>query len=333
MFHLRNDTPFPAQIYTCPNLRGLDTLYIVVKQTYDLMPSPAIAETQQPIIEVDQYWDEPGRSSLKYAGEIHLEKPGTDVVLIGEACSPNGRPVTEMNVGISVAGREHILKIFGDRRWKKGFLSFGIDPPRPFTRMPLRYERAFGGMHIIDETSANILAEKKNPVGKGFTGRRSAREIDGMELPNIEDPADLIKSPTDTPAPACFGYVAPNWEPRINYVGTYDETWRKTIMPGMPEDFDPRFYHMAHPGLIFSPHLKGGEPVILVNLSEQGRLNFTIPEDEPKIEANINGRFETAKANLETILLEPMEERMCLLWRAALPGGKKIPGAEVEVTI
>ena len=90
---------------------------------------------------------------------------------------------------------------------------------------------------------------------------------------------------------------------------------------------------MAHPGLIFFATSESGEPVILVNLSEQGRLNFTIPEDEPKIEANINGRFETAKANLETILLEPMEERMCLLWRAALPGRKKIPGAEVEVTI
>jgi len=333
MFHIKNDTPFVASIYVSPNPKGVDTLYVIVKETYDLMPTLQISENQQPIITADQYWGEPGQSSLKYASEIHPEKPGTDVAIVGEACAPGGKPVTELTVEISVARRNRRLKIFGNRRWKKGFLGIEPDIARPFLRMPLLYEYAFGGMHIIDEASGNILLDRRNPVGKGYSGNRPERELDGLELPNIENPACLIKSPSDRPEPAGFGFIAPYWEPRVSYAGTYDEAWRKTRAPFLPEDFDLRFYSAAHPDLIFTPHLQGGEPVVITKMSPRGRQAFLLPADEPKIEANINGRFETVKANLETVLLEPTDERICLLWRAALNSGKKISGAQVEVTL
>lgn len=44
------------------------------------------------------------------------------------------------------------LSVFGDRYWKKGFWRIKMTKPAPFGKMPLRYERAFGGW---DQTSDN----------------------------------------------------------------------------------------------------------------------------------------------------------------------------------
>lgn len=333
MFHLKNDTPFAAQIFLSPNRQGVDTLYLVVKATFDLTPVTHIAEGQQTIITEDIYWGEPGKSSLKYATEVHLEKPGTDVIVVGEACAPNDRPVSEMEVGLSIAGRICILKVFGDRYWKKGFLDMKPSMARPFLRMPIIYERAFGGMHVIDQATNRIFMEERNPLGKGFLGMRSEQELDDVEIPNIEDPKNLMKNPADKPRPVGFGAIAPYWQSRVSYSGTCDEAWQKHRAPFLPEDFDFRYNYAAHPDLIFTEYLKGGEPVVIANMSLRGRQQFNLPSSEPKIEVSIAGRFETVKANMETVLLEPTEERISLVWRATAQSDKKITDARVKVTL
>ncbi len=85
--------------------------------------------------------------------------------------------------------------------------------------------------------------------------------------------------------------------------------------------------------MIFEKYLQGGEPVIMMNLSLRGRQQFALPKDEPKVAINITGRLEAIKANLETVLLEPTDERISLLWRAQAANGKKITGAQADVTL
>lgn len=333
MYHLNNDTPFAAQIFLLPDQHGIDTLYLLIKATFDLLPGLRLAERQQPVFTEDIYCAEPGQSSLKYPSELHLEKPGTDVIVVGDAIAPNERPVTMLDVSLSVAGRICLLKVFGDRLWKKGFLNLEPGSPRPFIRMPVVYERAYGGMQVIDEASGDILMEDRNPVGKGFRGSRTERDYEAVALPNIEDPANLIKKPSDQPAPAGFGAIAPYWQPRVSRAGTCDESWQKTRAPYLPEDFDLRFYQAAHPGLIFNGYLKGGEPVKIINMSLRGRQHFNLPKDKPKVEVDITGRSETVKTKLETVLLEPTDETISLTWRAFARSGNKISGARVNVTL
>jgi len=333
MFHLKNDTPFVSQIFVFPDLRGIDTLCVVVKATFDLAPGTPVAETQQPVTLTDAYWGEPGKSSLKYSTEAHLEKPGTDVVVLGEACAPLDRPVSELFVRVSVAGRSITLKVFGDRHWKKGLTGVAPGSPKPFVRMPIVYERAYGGSHVIDKAAGRIMTETRNPVGIGFPGGTETREPADARLPNIEDPRNLIKTPKDRPLPAGYGCIAPSWEPRASYAGSYDEKWQKTRAPYLPEDFDPRFFHAAHPDLVFPGYLKGGEPVAMTNLSPKGERKFNLPVCEPRIEVRIMRRYETAKACLETVLLEPADERLCLVWRSATSCEKKISGAEVKISL
>lgn len=323
MLQLTNKSPFQTQIFLFPDPQGIDTLYVVVKATFGLDPHLHIAEKQIPITMADEYWGEPGVSSLKYATEVHPAKPGTDIVVIAEACAPQNRPVSEMTVDLSIAGRTNRLKVSGDRYWKKGLSDVSLSSPRPFFRMPLIYERAFGGTHIIDKDSGNILAETRNPVGKGFWGKRDKQEPTEVGVPNIEDYRNPIKAPGDNPNPAGFGCVAPSWQPRLTYAGTYDEAWQKKRAPYLPQNFDPRFFHAAHPDLVFDKYLKGGEPVSMTNMSPKGKQQFVLPLCDLEINAIVAGQKNSPQANLETVLLEPTDERFCMVWRAALPCDKK----------
>ena len=325
MLQVTNTTPFEADIDLFPDARGVDTLYVALKATFEI-GSPGrglrVAEKQLPLLMADVHWGAPGASSLRYAGERHLCKPSTDVVLVGQAHAPRGRPVTELDVQLSVAGLTKSIHVTGDRVWRSGLLSPGISFPAPFLTMPLTHERAFGGTHVPERGEPSF--EPRNPVGRGFRGRRSGQELNGLPLPNLEDPRHPVAKAGDRAAPACFGPIAPSWAPRRLYAGTYDEKWRKQRAPFLPEDFDARFFHVASADLIAPSYLKGGEPVKLVRLLPEGECRFPLPLCVPDIQAHIAGQVETPRANLETLLIEPDERRVCMLWRAAAPCDKKV---------
>ena len=323
MLQLKNESPFEAAITVFPNENAIDTLYVVVKSTFLLGNKIEVAEEQLPIVMADEYWGEPGQSSLKYGSELHLLKPSTDIVMIGEACAPEKRPVTGLDVLLAIADRKKTVRVFGDRQWASGIIGLKITPPKPFDSMPLVYERAFGGIHELDSDKQKVLFEARNPVGKGFKGKRKTRELKGTMLPNLEDPAHLISSPGDRPAPACFGYVAPSWEPRKSFAGTYDEAWQQKRVPYLPEDFDNRFFTAAHPDLISSNYLKGGEPVAITNMSPNGPLKFKLPVCDIKAAVRIAGKTENPHLNLETVLIEPNKTRLSMLWRTGVQCDKK----------
>ena len=93
MLQLQNHTPFEAAFFVFPDADGVDTLFVAVKATFGFGPKGvAIAAKQCPVTLADEYWGEPAKSSLKYASEAHLCKPATDIVLVGSAYAPSGRP-------------------------------------------------------------------------------------------------------------------------------------------------------------------------------------------------------------------------------------------------
>jgi hypothetical protein len=319
LLQLKNNSPFDPAICLFPNENGVDTLYVIVKATFEIGTLLSIAEEQVPPTTADEYWGDPLSSSIKYASEMHLAKPSTDVVLIGRARAPNQRAVQQLDVRLSVAERQKTLRVFGNRTWQNG----SISAAKPFKSMPIVYEYAFGGKHEIDPENAKILAEERNPVGRGFRGKRKGFEQEGMELPNIEDPACLVSSAGDKAVPAGFAFIAPAWLPRREHAGTYDEAWQKNRAPYLPDDFDPRFFNTAHPDFIFDRYLQGGEPVALDNLSIDGPVRFNLPICQLETCVRIAGKTETPPLNLETVLIEPGKRRICMTWRSQLTCDKK----------
>ncbi len=331
MLQLENTTPFQASLAAFPDARGIDTFYAIVKATFALEPRPRLAAKQVPVQAGDEYWGDAGSSSLKYASEMHLEKPATDVVFVGQAWAPSGRAVEQLDVAVAVAERFKIVRVFGDRVWLGGLFS-SISPTRPFESMPIVYERAYGGCHRPDPDSDPRSVEERNPVGTGFRGKRKGKEMAGTPLPNIEDPQHPIRGLDDRPEPQGFGFIAPSWLPRRRYAGTYDEAWQKQRAPYLPKDFDPRFFNAATPALIFDRHLQGGEPVRIINGHRDGPLEFALPAPRLSASVRIAGRTESPSLDLETILIEPDEDRLCMTWRCGVACDKKLLQVE-RVTI
>jgi hypothetical protein len=198
--------------------------------------------------------------------------------------------------------------------------------------MPLMYERAFGGVHVIDSDKNLMMGEPRNPVGRGFKGKQGAAEFKDQPAPNLEDPTHPFKGPANKGEPASYGYVAGHWIPRLQYAGTYDEAWQKGRMPYLPDDFHPRFFNAAHPDLTFDRYLQGGEPVELIHVSRRGPLRFTLPKCQFKVAVQLQGKATEIPAHCETVLFEPDEDRMSMVWRAAFPCDKKALRIE-QVTV
>jgi len=214
----------------------------------------------------------------------------------------------------------------GDRVWQS---DGSPSAPEPFEAMPLVWERAFGGVHPLED---RILAEERNPIGVGFAGKRSVQELTGQPVPNLESPGEPLERQGQTLTPVCFAPTAPQWLPRRAFAGTYDEVWQRKRAPYLPTDFDPRFLQCAAPELTFDRYLLGGETIEVTGASPEGPIAFALPAAHLRVEVKVAGSIEHPPVNLETILLEPDENRVALTWRAALPCDRKVLKVE-KVTV
>ena len=328
MLQLENLTPFAADIALFPNEHGIETLYVIVKAGFYIGDKWTLLEEQAPPTEADIYYGEPETTSLKLASDFHIGKPSTDIIMNGLACAKDRKDVTHLDVSLRVASLAKTIRVFGDRHWINGRIS----KPKPFSAMPMVYENAFGGVHTVDDEVDS--AEQRNPVGKGFIGRRAQSEIDGITLPNLEDPAHLIQAPSDTPAPVCFGFISPSWEPRVNFVGTYDEQWQSNRAPYLPLDFDRRFFNMAQADMVCADYLKGGEPVSIIGMNPSGELRFHLPKVSMSTTIYVGDKKYQPQLNLETVLLEPNKLHLSMVWRAVYPCDKAaLKISNVKITL
>jgi hypothetical protein len=320
---VENATPFAVRAMPSCDREGRDILLIVVAAQFDL-PEPGYDETrlrlcrtQEPPPLGDEYIGEPGRSSLRREDQSPYTKPSTDIYVNGDACAPRGEPVTEMRVGVRVGPCAVELNVCGDRVWQRG-VSLGVRPsaPAPFVRMPIVWERAYGGA-ASGSTEERPAFEPRNPIGCGFETDPDAAI--GKPVPNIEEPGHQLSRVSDRPQPAGIGPVARHWQPRAGYAGTYDEAWRRHRAPLWPIDFDERFFSGAPSQLQASPHLKGGEQVVLRGLHPDGPIHFLLPTLRMSSRSRFIDHAVWTTPLLDGVLIETDSRRLTMYYRAAVP--------------
>ena len=313
MLQLKNNTPFAANLSLYPDKDGVDTLYLSLTAIFNIGSKWTLADEQVPPRDEDEYWgDDPQTSSIKYPSDLHHGKPATDIVMLGHAHAPGGRKVPQLDVALQVGQQRKTVRVFGDRQWQNG----SISQPQPFDAMPLIYERAYGGIHQVDDQI--IGAELRNPVGCGYLGKQDPRILDGTAVPNLEDPGQLLQQAGDVVPSAGFGAISPHWHPRTSYVGTYDEHWETGRAPYLPEDFDLRFNNVAHPDLIYPGYLQGGEPVQISGMHPAGNLQFALPFIGLSARVLVGKQVEQPPFKLETLLIEPDDLKVSFSWKAAM---------------
>lgn len=322
MLQLTNQTPFAAERAALVDPAGNQTWVVVVKASFTIKPGarPEIAAEQEPVCQAPLYAGEPGKSSLLREAELVTEHPGTDVTLLGTAYSPEAKAVKTLDVALRVGAVSRTLRVFGDRTWRSDGESVSASEPAAWTRMPIQYERAFGGADPEDITPR--ASEPRNPIGVGFGSQ--ARQLIGTPLPNIEDPLQPISSWESRPPPVGFGPIPGMWSPRREFAGTFDESWRKERMPLLPVDYDPRHAQSAHPDLVAGQPLRGGEEVVLVNLTPSGNLSFLLP----RVPLTLLTRTRTGRLlmqpQLDRVIIEPDANKVVVVYRASLNCGSRV---------
>jgi hypothetical protein len=318
MWALDNRTPFAADRSWVRDREGAEVWLVAVKGTFDIQPdgSTRVADQQAEVQLAPEYSGEPGKSSLLYDSDLPRTKVTTDIIVNGHAYAPRGEPATSVTVSFRVRDVVKSLRVTGDRVWKGfGFLVWR-SPCRPFIKMPITYERAFGGMDLRSKNPKRHKWDPRNPVGTGFVRARS--HLIGQRAPNIHVSGLNSFFGFRKPPPAGFGVIAGHWKPRVKLAGTCDTKWQTERAPLLPEDFDDRFYQCAPPDQQTARFLIGGEAVYLRNLTLGGSLGFKLPRVVLGFETDFGGESVSHRANLHTVILEPDIPRVMLVWHTAL---------------
>ncbi len=321
-----NTTGFPAGWTTGFRRDGREQLIVAVKTSFR-MPTdgqaPTRLDTQIQLVEADVFSGEPGLSAPLYETDYAHEKPGCDVLLVGCAHAPGGRPVERCEVGLRVGGLcKHFVAV-GPRVWHKRLGMVSAGGPAPFVRLPLSYDTAWGGTDRTRESQGEVAMCRSNPVGVGFF--KHADDIDGQPLPSTEQSGHPIRSPQGDYLPQALSPIGRSWLPRSAWAGTYDDAWLADRSPFWPDDFDTRYFQAAPPDQVI-PYPVGGEPVVLHHLSpRQPFLSFCLPVLRMPITfIPHRGRDLTLDARIDTVVLEPDEDRFSMTWRCTLPLGRSV---------
>lgn len=327
---------------------GKHVLAVLLKRSFTIVTSGLCvrAEADRPLWGGDQHYGDPMNSTVKFESDFIPYKLATDVVLNGSAHAPKGNPVREMLATLEVGAMKKTIRVIGDRVCKH---RPAADPtftdPVPFTKMELRYDRAYGGVDVFTDTNCQFIYPR-NHLGKGFAVGNGRASIDELDLPNLEDPNDpltpsrmcagKIENWPKQPLPAGFGWYAKYWQPRVGWAGILpaakevETMLRSAFAQLLPPPFrdtysehslpvvDFRFFNGASPGLAV-PYLAGDETVRLTNLTPEGNRSFQLPVDRPAITLDLGEGPRESVVVPHTLQIRSDDGEVDLVWRAAFP--------------
>lgn len=315
MWYLDNRTPYAAERTWLRDKTGHHHWVVAVKGTFEITPHGdlCIADDQPPPALLPEHHGDPSSTSLRFDSDLVPRKPTTEVLVNAYAYAPQGKPATSVPVSLRVGPIQKTILVHGPRVYYHGAAGLTTTAPQPFECHPIRYEDAYGGSDLADSDPRRQHIDLRNPIGKGV-------KVRSADLVNT--PAHRIEYPQGDPSklgPAGLGPLSSYWSPRLELAGTYDDTWAKTTKPLLPADYDERFTLCAPLDQRAPTYFQGGEPVSLINMTRDGVLHTVLPKIELVHTTRIKARREQHRGTLVTIILEPEQRHLMLVWHTNLP--------------
>lgn len=311
----RNYTPFPHLLFESRDVEGHDFGVLVLRGTFEIVPGAPLRPLpdQEPVVMVEKYAGEPGISSLLMENNLAPYKPKSDIHIIANAHAPGSKPATEWQASVSFGVLKKQLNVTGPRFWTKNGPLWQLSDALPVSQVPVNYESAYGGNW---EHNGEHGYFEENPAGVGFVNKSILDPSTSVPAPSVYS---LDASPPElnvTTKVEGLGPIAPSWQPRLKFAGTYDDHWKRTRWPELPNDFKFEFFNSAHPDLIYPSFLEGNEQVMLTNLSPHGKLNFSLPDYLLAMLLRFeDGELVPAPMRLDTVHLDVPSMRAYLVWR------------------
>lgn len=208
-------------------------------------------------------------------------------------------------VGVRIAGLEKRLRVCGDRQWAGA----RITAPRPFERLPIDWDLAYGGAGCAD-----------NPRGRGAHAREGAPR----DLPNVEYAHSPMRFAHEQPAPAGFCPVDAAWPARAGLYGALDRQWQEEDCPGFPRTLDPRYFNIA-PADQQLPELRAFPDGARYELTHMHPDHATLAGNLPALRARSfvvrrgSDAPEEMPMRLTTAWFVPHRERVILIYHGVTP--------------
>lgn len=302
---------------------GRESLVVIAKGCFDLPldgREARLLEVQQALLMADTFLGEPGLSAPLREMDFAPVKPFCDVLVLGKAHAPGGRPASQITAGIRVGRVAKAFSVLGPRHWQPGLLGVAPGLPQAFIEQDISYAQAFGGSHPVKGNPQQQHCYLDNPAGCGWYPRNmDSADMLGMPMPSTEVLGKPVDSPHGDFRPMALGPIGRHWPERAAFAGTYDEAWLADCFPFLPADFDNRYFQAA-PADQQTEYLKGGEEVVLLNLTPQERAGFRIPTLEVPVTFFLNkGGHETVHAVIDTLLIDTDANQVQLTWRTNRP--------------
>lgn len=275
-------------------------------------------------------------------------KRHTDVVVVGAAHTPEHKPQRALDVCVSVGAREKRVRATGLRQvsWRTGERP-SFPEPEVFTEIPLAYGNAYGGVdgRVVDPERAVEILEgvpltdhpgmyPRNPFGRGYVVLPDG--ADGVDLPFLEDPSDLLTPErfiTGDPArwhhqplPAGLGWIHPWMFPRALFFDVEADAWhpapdddalrevREAVLPpryrAVLDEYQTQhgphegFFQESSLGMRFA-EVPAGMPVTLKHVHPaHPTLSFRAPAT-PKLTWRFEGELTPVAPRLHHMVIEP----------------------------
>lgn len=281
-----NDTPLMLNSLPFQVTPGVLTASFFVKGTFQLVPGETARFAEEPDFPTgDIPYDDHPEESVRYDSDFVPFKPKTDLLLVGSCHVPGGKPVEACDVTFHVGSFHKGLVVIGERSRKKS-------SPKPFKKMPIRYERAYGGPGF-----------GRNPLGRG---------VKTEALPNI----GTSSLPESSREPAGFGPIPNTWPQRMSKVGSFNRKWLKERWPWLPGDFDWTYFNGAPEDQQLDGYLRGDEELAFGNLHpEHPMYACRLPGVVPQVFVRKKGNLEEVPLNLDTLYVDMDREKVILVWR------------------
>jgi hypothetical protein len=250
-----------------------------------------------------------------------------------------------MEVSVSIGNVMKKILVVGNRTCSYSRLGPLFSEPEPFTEMEIRWENAYGGVDVVSFGPDGPMPYPRNMIGKGFVVKNIKEAVDGLELPNLEDPQKPLTAETiivdkmeqwqKQPMPQGFGWYSKICYPRCSFAGVLpaymnmQDELQEAMIGAVPKDqveqfkkmklpmLDFKFFNGAPPGMAL-PYLKGDETVTLTNLDPRGKVEVKLPGVTPKIGIDLGEGIKQPEVVLQTVCILKEENQMYLVWRGAI---------------
>ncbi|WP_209405198.1 DUF2169 domain-containing protein [Pseudozobellia sp. WGM2] len=354
-----------AQLLSGKNSKGKPFLSLIVKRTYEINDngSCSISDKQLPLV-VDLKTNKENDEIVDQDIDLYPFKPFTDIIVKGKARSVKN--TFSFLASVEIAKLKLDLQIQGNRKvYKKENGSYAFSEAESINEIPLEYKYSYGGkdllaekpfkekimgkesfkhiLDVVDPFEGSPYRYPRNPIGKGFIVEPNNETIETLNLPNIEDPNNLLTSENfickepfkwyRMPVPVCTDWVCPGWFPRIAYFGIYplpnglDENiyeiknkWSsKELLKSTNEIKKSQFSFRACNGAslgLQSRYLFGGESCRLTNIHpDRSEFVFRLPQETPKIKVDgRNGKLLRTSPVMHSVIIEPDKKKLSIVW-------------------